>query len=190
MSVNSKMTAIANKLRAIIYGTDKLSLDDMDSRLDMILNAVVNCWYAVTEKGGTLPNGNDVTGEGYEVYKLPDAIKSIPSGVTVQRKRGTFTTNYNGQAYVYNLGFTPDIIAIYGGFAGNYPSSVAACYEYIDGSTVSISVPSASDQYIFTVLEITRNSNGFSVSAINLALDFSQSNDVNRTFQYEAIKYT
>ena len=111
-------------------------------------------------------------------------------GVTVLKKTGTLTTNNMGTASV-NIGFTPDVVAFYGGSDPNGTSYYPGAMFTEAGKTklgVVISPPSGS--YIFTTLEVTRTSNGFSVSAQKISTTGSNSSDTGRWLSYTALKYT
>lgn len=105
MSIKTKMTAIADKLRAMLGTTDSLSLDGMAASLDTQAAQVAASFSAVAEKGGTVPVSQLAS-------TLPDAIRTIPSGVQVQTASGSFTTTSKGVGTI-NCDFQPDLIVIY-----------------------------------------------------------------------------
>ena len=183
MSVDSKMTAIADKIRSLLGITGTMGMDAMATNLGTEQTNIANAFTAVSNKGGTVPSSK-VSGN------LASAINSIPKGVTIQRKNGTLKTNSSGMASV-NCGFKPDLVVINGGSnSGVYYFVGAAFYE---GNVTKISLtimPSNTSSYVMTMLETNQTSNGFSVTAKNLSPSFVQSNDTNRSLPYIALKYT
>ena len=93
MSVNSKMTAIADKIRALLGLSGTMGLDAMTDNLTTEQTNIMNAFTAIGNKGGTVPSSK-VSGN------LASAINSIPSGVTVQRKSSNFMTDNSGAATV------------------------------------------------------------------------------------------
>ena len=73
MSVNSKMTAIADKIRALLGITGTMDLDYMETNLGTVQTYIASAFTAIGNKGGTVPAvpfcGN-----------LASAIASGPSG--------------------------------------------------------------------------------------------------------------
>ena len=74
MSVNSKMTAIADNIRSITGTTGAMGLDSMANNLATAKANLDNSYSAIGNKGGTLP-------EIQSIHNLPVAIQSIPEGV-------------------------------------------------------------------------------------------------------------
>lgn len=119
-------------------------------------------------------------------------VGAAEAGVEVMKTSGFFTTNSSGKATVNNLGFKPDIVAIDSGAdANNIQNNSGAMFaeEGVDKLDLTVNPPSGGS-YVFTLLSITRNSNGFSVSAFKVSTALAVSNDTGRTFSYTAIKYT
>lgn len=73
MSVASKMTAIADKVRSIGGSSGALTLDQMAAHLNTARNYMDESYECVGSKGGTLPDSKVIA-------NLPDAIRSIPEG--------------------------------------------------------------------------------------------------------------
>lgn len=71
MSVNSKMTAIADKIRALLGISGAMGLDAMATHLGTEQTNVASAFAAIGSKGGTVPTSK-VSGN------LADAIRSIP----------------------------------------------------------------------------------------------------------------
>lgn len=72
MSVNSKMTAIADKIRSLLGLSDEMGLDDMAENLGTALANVEDCCEALTAKGvdvGSAP-----------LPDIPGLIAQIPAG--------------------------------------------------------------------------------------------------------------
>lgn len=184
MSVQTKMTAIADKIRALLGTTGAMGLDEMATNLAAEQSNLANAFSAVSGKGGTVPSAQISA-------NLASAIESIPEGVTVQKATGTIKTNYSGAASVSNLGFKPDIVAFDGGTdpSGGMNHSGAMFTE--EGTdTLSLLTTAPSTNYTFTLLAVTRSTSGFSITAQKLSTSFSLSADTNRSFSYTALKYT
>ena len=81
MSVNTKMTAIADKIRTLLGVSGKMGLDAMDANLDTACTEVSNAYAAITEKGGTVP-------EALNIVNLSAAINSL-SGLNFEVVGGT-----------------------------------------------------------------------------------------------------
>lgn len=73
MSVNAKMTAIADQIRAIRKISRTLSLDDMESQLYTVKSDIANAFNAVGNKYGSYGSTSS--------SNLANAIESIPNGV-------------------------------------------------------------------------------------------------------------
>lgn len=111
-------------------------------------------------------------------------------GVTVVKKTGTLTTSYTGSASV-DVGFMPDVVAFDGGSDPNgTPTYPGAMFTEAGKTKLSVVISPPSGSYIFTTLEATRTSNGFSVNAIKLSTTSSPSADTGRRLSYTALKYT
>lgn len=153
-------------------------------KLDADLESVAD---SIRSKGGTS-----------EKLSFPDgmktAIDAISTGVTVQRKTGSFTTDASGNATV-NCGFKPDLVVLtdlsftlYGGQTCE-TQMVAAFSEQKTSKSL---FPATFDHYSWLLNGVfLRTTTGFSVtSLVSLATDFSQKKVSGRTFNYVAIKYT
>lgn len=81
MSVNTKMTAIADKVRTLLGVSGKMGLDAMAANLQTACTEVSNAYTAISEKGGTLPGS-------LNIVNLPTAIDSI-SGLNFEVVGGT-----------------------------------------------------------------------------------------------------
>lgn len=110
-------------------------------------------------------------------------------GVTVQKKTGTLTTNYMGTAYV-NVGFKPDVVAFYAGSYEGVEGYSGAMFTEANKEKLGEIIAPPDTSHILTTLDVTRNGNGFSVTAKKLSTSSSQSNDTNRRIDYVALKYT
>lgn len=182
MSVNSKMTAIADKIRALLGVSGKMGLDAMATNLGTEQTNVANAFTSIGNKGGTVPSSK-VSGN------LASAINSIPEGVTITRKSGTLTTNTSGKATV-NCGFKPDLVAINGGQTGSTKIFCAAMFTEGNITSTGFTIAPPSSNYIFTNLQIDQNNTGFSVIAVDTTSSFGTSAAENRQIPYVAMKYT
>ena len=183
MSVKSKMTAIADKIRALLGISGTMGLDAMAANLATEQTNVTNAFTAVGGKGGTVPTSK-VSGN------LVTAINSIPSGVTVQKKTGTFTTSTSGAATV-NCGFKPDVVAFDtgdGSYARVFP---AVDFNAAGLSSISICHNSSDyNNYVVGVSVVNQTSTGFSITMRNLSYSMATSYISRKTYNYVAIKYT
>lgn len=108
MSVNSKMTALADKIRLLLGIRDTMSLDAMAEKLETERANITGAFTAIGSKGGTIPDAA-VSGN------LTAAIQSIPDYVPVQSASGTVTVSYDAERNTYvTCGFEPDIVMIHG----------------------------------------------------------------------------
>lgn len=184
MSIQSKMTAIADRLRALSGGTEALTLDGMASALNGQQTQAANAFSAVADMGGTVP----VT---QLPSTLPDAIRTIPTGVTVQRKSGTFTTSTSGTATV-NCGFKPDLVVVKVGTSSFDRTQNDPAFAFVESSQTKLSITSVSksSSYIMTTNACTQNTSGFSITMNNISSSFSTAPVSRTTFSYIAVKYT
>lgn len=106
MSVNSKMTAIADQIRSLLGLSGTMGLDSMATNLDTANTAVDDALAALVEKGVTVPDGTKVD----DLAALIAAIESGGSGGG-NISWGTFTLASDTKNYVvtHDLGVVPDI---------------------------------------------------------------------------------
>lgn len=183
MSVNSKMTAIADKIRELLGLSGTMGLDAMATNLETEHTNIANAFAAVGNKGGTVPASKVSS-------NLADAINSISSGVTVQVKTGT-VTGVSGTAKTVNLGFKPDAVF----FTGTEPysnSKVHAGVAFTEANVTSVGTFFAppSTSYVYSSLTVGQTSTGFTVKGVRINTSFQTSNESNRYLSYIAIKYT
>ena len=79
MSVNSKMTAIADKIRTLLGISGTMGLDAMANNLGTVQTNISSAFTAIGNKGGTVPSSK-VSGN------LATAIQSIPTDPVLQSK--------------------------------------------------------------------------------------------------------
>lgn len=108
MSVNSKMTAIANAARALDGSTGKLTLDGIVSKLGDEKANVAAALAAIAEKGVEVPSGS--TSDA-----LAALIAAIEAGGGAKVAYGTFTvakdyTSSDNIEVIHNLGVAPDFV--------------------------------------------------------------------------------
>lgn len=205
MSVNSAMTAIADKIRTLLGTSDTMGLDNMSTNLQTAVTTVDTQTDLITQieaalEGKTaLPtlsnagtasdlasgkqlidqNGNIITG-----------THQCPAGVTVQRKAGTFKTNSSGVATV-NCGWQPDVVYVKGiqdtGDDGTVSNS-AAWFAAEENRTNPLTVMWTTGG--LHEMLWSKSSTGFTVEMMKMDYDFQDSLLTNTTFNYVAIKYT
>lgn len=181
MSINTKMTAIADRIRALLGLSGTMGLDAMATNLATEQTNVNNAFTAVNSKGGTVPSSK-VSGN------LATAINSIPTGATVQRKSGTFTTDSSGNATV-TCGFKPDLVVLHRseGSTQNAFSCAAAFAEDSRKSRIDLGLLSPTGSF-YEIL-VSRSDTGFSIHMTEYLEDWSEST-TETTFSYIAVKYT
>ena len=183
MSVSSELTAIANKIRALLGLTGTMGLSDMNTNLGAEQTNIANAYEAISNMGGTVPSSQISGG-------LATAINSIPKGATVQVKTGT-VTGVSGSAKTVKCGFKADAVF----FTGSNPygesiyhGGVALTAKNVTSAKMLFAAPSTS--YIYSIFEVKQTSEGFSVAGVRISTSGSQSNESNRSLDYIAIKYT
>lgn len=143
---------------------------------DTTLTAIGNAIRSKEGSSGTIP-----------VSSFASRISAIKTGVTVQRKTGTFTTS-NDQ-FAVDIGFQPDLVFLHAGEddGENYFHTAAAFHEDPRGVwNVQIQMPSADGYYMFY---IRPTSAGFNGSAWKVDSNLSW-NSFSTPITYSAVKYT
>lgn len=114
------------------------------------------------------------------------AVDAISTGVTVQRKSGTFTTQ-SGAATV-NCGFQPDIFYFTTGDSDD-GYLMTGCFAFAETTNTKLNTTTwDSDDNIIDCFA-TRRSTGVSLSMKTYDDSWNESN-YNATFSYVAVKYT
>lgn len=108
MSVNSKMTAIANATRALDGSTAKLTLDGIASKLGVEKTNIDAALAALVEKEVDVPVGSTSAA-------LAALIAAIEAGGGAKVVYGTFTvaknyTSVDNIEVIHNLGVVPDFV--------------------------------------------------------------------------------
>lgn len=118
MSVQSKMTAIADATRALDGSTAKLTLDGIASKLGVEKTNVTAALAAIAEKGVTVPDGS--TSDA-----LAGLIASIEAG-GAKVALGTYvpTSNVANAKIAHNLGVIPDLVLYWIGNRSGGKSSI------------------------------------------------------------------
>lgn len=181
MSVNSKMKAIADQIRSLLGISGDMGLDEMATNLVTEQINVVNAFASVGNKGGTVPDSKVSA-------NLVAAIESIPTGVTVQKTSGFFTTK-KGSANI-TCGFQPDIFfftqnELYDGH------EMTGCFAFAECSNprASTSIWDKNEDIIDVIA--TRSATGVSLTMYTFE-DYVNWEETyyNGTFDYVAVKYT
>lgn len=180
MSVESKMTAIADRLRALQGSTADLTLDGMDTALSQLQTHTASSFTAVGQRGGTVPQGQLPSA-------LPAAILTIP---TVQRHTGSFTTNASGTA-VLSCGFQPDLVVIsLGVYETDFESLIALpLREQQQTGKKPLSVAMTNDGLLETWVT-ARSSTGVTLALYLYDWSWEGAAYASRTLNYCAVKYT
>lgn len=186
MSVKSKMTAIADKIRALLGISGTMGLDAMSTNLATIQTDISSAFTAVGNKGGTVPSSK-VSGN------LASAINSIPAGVTVQRASGS--VSLTSSAKTVNCGFQPD--AIFFTLNNTYTDS-GTTYQY--GTGIFFSEMASGRGYDCVMYDSDfkysyefwgkQTTSGFTAAYQRETLSNGSLSSESKSFNYVAIKYT
>lgn len=154
----------------------------IQSEINRLKQAVSDAFTAIGNKGGTVPTSK-VSGN------LESAINSIPAGVTVQQRTGTFTTNSSGQATI-NCGFTPDLVVVYGGAYNNGEWNFT--FTFSEKATSYEDLVCQIQNTTGTLIAIaSKATNGFSFQVNGFGWDWSVTTaGNNKQFSYTTVKYT
>lgn len=156
---------------------------EVQIELDRIISNIVAAFTSVQTKGGTVPDSQISD-------NLASAIESIPAGVTIQRKTGSFTTNSSGKATV-SCGFKPDFVAFVG---GTMPTGAKTNpgFPFTESGATSITLQhgASSSSYLFTATQCDQTSTGFIITMTNFTASLATSAAKSRTCKYWAVKYT
>lgn len=132
MSVNSKMTAIANATRALDGSTAALTLDGIASKLGVEKSNVDAALAAIAEKGVSVPTGS--TSDA-----LAALIASIEAGGGgVKMSTGTYTPAADEHlgtpftAFEHNSGFIPNVFVMFPTKKPKAQYDYAGCMAVVD----------------------------------------------------------
>lgn len=118
-------------------------------------------------------------------------VGAAASGVTVQRKSGSFTTSSSGTASV-TCNFKPDLVMFKVG-TSHYDSvqnDPAFAFTESNETALSITSTSKSSSYYYMQTTCTQTSTGFSVEMKYISTSFDVVNVNRASFDYIAVKYT
>ena len=154
----------------------------IQSEINLLKQSVSDAFTAIGNKGGTVPSSK-VSGN------LATAINSIPSGVTVQTKSGSFTTDTSGNATV-NCGFSPDVVQVAVGTDNGY--TLVAAANFHSANTTKINCPANYEVGDIGLADFffTKTTTGFSVTADTYKWDWTEGNLSKKTLNYTAVKFT
>lgn len=153
-----------------------VNIDELDADMLSLANKI-------RSKGNTTEKLQWPTG-------FESAVEAISVGITIQKKNGTFTTDYSGNATV-NCGFKPDVVL----FTGTNPQNSAIVHAgvaFTEANLTSIATTFAppNTSYIVSSFTVSQTSSGFTLKGVRVNSSFASSNDSNRSLNYIAIKYT
>ncbi len=89
MSVNSKMTSLANEIRTLSNTTEPMSLDEMTSSVNQTNNDISNALNSLSEKGVDVPEDASAA----NLASLIDALTVSSGGATITTE---YSYSYNG----------------------------------------------------------------------------------------------
>lgn len=186
MSINTAMTSIADRIRGLLGLTGTMGLDAIASNLAVEQVNISDAFAAVSSNGGTVPD-SQVSGN------LAAAIGTIPTGATVQRESGTFTTDTGGNSIV-ECGFQPDLVYLQFGADKDgfiFSAAVAFAEETRSGTNNVCSWGDAlGDNIAFVDINMWQSEQGFSVNIDFIAFDWGRIDADNAQISYTAVKYT
>lgn len=154
----------------------------IQSEINRLKQVISDAFTVIGNKGGTVPSSK-VSGN------LASAINSIPAGVTVQKRTGTFTTNSSGQATI-NCGFTPDLVVVYGSTHNNGEWNFT--FAFSEKATSYEDLVCQIQNTTGTLIGIaSKATNGFSLQVNGFGWDWSGTTaGNNKQFSYTTVKYT
>ena len=189
MSINTKMTAIADMIRVLRGTSGTMGLDAMASNLGTVQTDLDSAFTAVDSKGGTVPSSR-VSGN------LEGAIQSIPKRIPLQQVRGSFVPGSYG-AFTIECGFKPDYVIFTQGKEnvyeyGTYPLNTAAYFESAEFFDAPLWEIAANYGTIGIVYDISgnRTDTGVIGNVYVLTASFEFLPVTGGSFQYIAVKYT
>lgn len=162
----------------------------IQSEINRLKQNVSNAFTAIGNKGGTVPSSK-ISGN------LVTAINSIPEGVTVQRKTGTFKTSSNRNTKVtVNCGFQPDIVIVLlkindssGTWGGTVEGNICVAFSELTTYDDGLNVCSDEDGGLYEAM-MSRSTSGFTILLRAYTSSWGTKSIANETFNYVAIKYT
>ena len=142
MSVNTKMTAIADKIRSLRGVSGTMGLDAMATHLGNEITGLNAALAALTEKGGTVPDGTKVDGLAALIAAI-EAGGGGGGGATVSF--GSFTPSTDAKDYVvaHDLGIVPDIVFYWTDASATSANGVASSVSTVKGLVSSSTIVTA-----------------------------------------------
>lgn len=128
MSVNSKMTALADEIRILSGTEDTMGLDAMKNNVNAANSAVSAALTALTEKGVEVPDGTIVSG----LAELIGAIETGGNILDCSYAAGSFTVAQN--CIKYNIMSLSDLETL---FDGTLPTKSVGGYWLANGYTTT-----------------------------------------------------
>lgn len=157
----------------------------IQSEIDRLKQVVSDAFTAIGNKGGTVPT-SQVSGN------LASAIASIPAGVTVQTKSGSFTTSTKG-VFSVTCGFRPDVVFVHRSETEDSQKYVTAFPFALYSAGTAMSVPlwtTSSSCNVYDFYGVINTSTGFSGEAYTWDDNWEEGYANRVSFNYVAIKYT
>jgi hypothetical protein len=177
--VNTKMKAIADKIRSILGITGKMGLDAMASNLETEQSNIAAAFTSIESKGGAVPESK-VSGN------LASAILGIPEGAEIKRTTGTFSAK--GGSVTVDCGFAPDLFYFTtSGTEKGYLMTGCIAFEAANQTKLNTTTWDIQENIIDAFA--TRSENGVSISMITYDSTWDEINYPG-TFSYVAVKYT
>lgn len=207
MSVKSKMTAIADKIRALLGLSDTMGLDAMATNLETVQDEVEIQDELISRIAGVLAGkaggGNGIVPSGtktitengtHDVTQYASAEANVSTdGVIVQRVSGSCVSPAVFQSTTVDVGFKPDIVTFpdYGVITGNTientTSSATAFFAESNNYNKWMQTHGSESGVVYQIT-VKQGENGFTLSGVD---DYATGTRVDgKTINYVAIKYT
>ena len=187
--VNTKMKAIADKIRALLGLSEGMGLNQMASSLDTVQTELENAYTAIGNQKGTVP-------EQKIMQNLTSAIGTVNTGVTVLRKSGTVSAGSSGKSV--DCGFKPDLVFLHNNGSWyddddrqTYYNSAAFAFKEESRTTNAMNTAmwTESSSIIAYDLYCEPTTNGFKL--YSYAMDASGNiAGQSATYNYVAVKYS
>jgi hypothetical protein len=144
---------------------------------------------------GTFTIDSELSAQDDLIAQIQSALEGKAGGAEVKIATGTFQSDGDGKATITcrdkdGNAFNPDVVIITGNNPyGDTPCHGGAAFTETGLTIVNIYFPGPNTGYLFSLIEVTQTSNGFSVFCEKISTSGDMSIESNRSIGYIAIKY-